>query len=139
MFSKLHRHALGDMLARSAARVPHKTALIWQGQHETYAALDEAVNRCANALSARGINKGERVAILSHNHRAFVVINFALARLGAIMVPINFMLNAAEVAFILEHSGAIGIVAENALLETADAAIAKLPTASAINLRGCIC
>ena len=40
---------------------------------------------------------------------------FALARLGAISVPINFMLNADEVAFILDHSGATGIIAEDAL------------------------
>ena len=59
--------------------------------------------------------RGDRVAVFSHNCREFVVVYFALAKLGAISVPINFMLNAEEVAFILDHSGASGVVAEDAL------------------------
>ena len=138
MHRQIHRHALGDLLARSAARVPRKTALIWRGERESYAALDEAVNRCANALMAQGIGKGDRVAILSHNHRAFVVLHFAMARLGAIFVPINFMLNADEVAYILNQCGACGFVVEQALIATAEAAIAKAGAGARIALRGVI-
>jgi fatty-acyl-CoA synthase len=46
------------------------------------------------------------VAILSRNSHAFAALRFALARLGAVLVPINFMLNADEVAYILRHAGA---------------------------------
>src|SRR5690606_27231248 len=53
-----------------------------------------------------GIGRGDRVAILSRNSHAFAAMRFALARLGAVLVPINFMLNADEVGFILRHSGA---------------------------------
>jgi fatty-acyl-CoA synthase len=49
---------------------------------------------------------GDRVAILSRNSHAFAALRFALARLGAVLVPINFMLNADEVAYILRHAGA---------------------------------
>jgi fatty-acyl-CoA synthase len=119
---------LGDLLHRSAARVPHKTALVFRGQSESFAELNAAVNAAANALKARGIVKGDRVALFSHNNRAFVVLRFALARFGAITTPVNFMLNAEDVAYILDHSGACTLIAEDTLCPTADAALAAMGT-----------
>lgn len=120
---------LGDLLRRSAARLPDKTALVFRGQRDSFAELDRAVNRAANGLAARGIAKGDRVALFTHNNRAFVVLRFALARLGAVTTPVNFMLNAADVAYILTHSGARMLIAEDALCATADAALAEMDTA----------
>lgn len=117
---------LGDLLRRSATRMPHKTALVFKGHSDSFAALDQAVNRAANALEARGVAKGDRVALFSHNNRAFVVLRFALARLGAVTTPVNFMLNAPDVAYILTHSGARMMIAEDALCATADAALAEI-------------
>ena len=117
---------LGDLLHRSAARTPQKAALKFRGVSETFAELNRAVNRAANGLTARGIKKGDRVALLSHNNRAFVVLRFALARIGAVTTPVNFMLNAEDVAYILDHSGACAIIAEDALCATADTALAAL-------------
>ena len=117
---------LGDVLRRSAKRVPNKTALIFRGQTDTFVELDTAVNRAANGLAKRGIAKGDKVAILSHNNRAFVVLRFALARLGAVITPINFMLNAEDLAYMLDHSGAVMILCEDALCAVADDALAKL-------------
>jgi fatty-acyl-CoA synthase len=129
-------HGIGGLLRRSAARHPDKPALVCGGSRETYAELDRAVNRVANALTARGIAPGERVALLSRNCRGFVLAYLALARLGAISVPVNFMLNAAEVAYILGHAGVAGLVAEEALLGVADEAIAA--SGCAPRLRGVI-
>ncbi|MEV6768550.1 acyl-CoA synthetase [Nocardia sp. NPDC051030] len=120
------RQALGDVLRRSAARLPDKTALVWRERRESFAELDAAVNRVAHSLADRGVAQGDRVAIYSHNCREFVLLYFALARLGAISVPINFMLTADEVAYILEHSGAIGVIAEDALAAEAEAAVKRL-------------
>ncbi|GGA17338.1 fatty acyl-CoA synthetase [Neptunicoccus cionae] len=120
---------LGDLLHRSAARTPDKTALKFRGTSETFAELNRAVNRAANGLKAKDIKKGDRVALLSHNNRAFVVLRFALARLGAVTTPVNFMLNAEDVAYILDHSGACAIIAEDALCATADTALAALDKA----------
>ncbi|GAA3190658.1 acyl-CoA synthetase [Nonomuraea roseoviolacea] len=117
------RHAIGDLLRRTAARHPAKTAIVYGELRQSYADLDRVVNRTANALAARGVGKGDRFAVFSHNNHAFVVAYFALARLGAISVPVNFMLGAAEVAYILEHSGATGILVEEALLPVAREAV----------------
>ncbi|PHP65138.1 acyl-CoA synthetase [Zhengella mangrovi] len=117
---------LGDLLRRSALRFPDKTALVFRGKRESFRELDETVNRAANALSGRGISKGDRVALFSHNNRAFVVLRFAVARLGAVLTPVNFMLNADDVAYILDHSGASCLIAEDGLCAIADEAIGKL-------------
>ena len=117
-------NATGDLLRRTALRYPGKTAVIADGRRADFAEFDLAVTRCANALAARGLAKGDRLALLSHNSWQFAVLVFATARLGVVLVPVNFMLGAEEVAFILGHSGAAGMVAENALVPTADRAIA---------------
>jgi fatty-acyl-CoA synthase len=130
--TRARRHALGDLLARTAARTPAKTAVIWRDTEESYAEFDAAVNRAAHALADRGVNRGDRIALFSHNCRDFVAIYFALAKLGAISVPINFMLGVHEVAYILDHSGAVGIVAEDALSDIADQAIAAVPAAGRV-------
>ncbi|WP_221796146.1 AMP-binding protein, partial [Aquisediminimonas sediminicola] len=125
LLKSARRHRLGDLLYRSAVRTPNKTAIVYGDLRQSFAALDDIVNRMANALAARGVGKGDHIAMLSHNNHAFVVVRFALARLGAVMVPINFMLNAAEVAYILDNAEACGLIAEDALVATADAAIAE--------------
>ncbi|WP_067706951.1 acyl-CoA synthetase [Nocardia yamanashiensis] len=131
------RQALGDLLRRSAARQPDKLALVWREQRETFAELDAAVNRVAHSLADRGVTQGDRIALYSHNCRDYVLLYFALARLGAISVPINFMLTADEVAYILGHSGAIGLITEDALAGEAEAALKQLD-GNAVRLRGWI-
>jgi fatty-acyl-CoA synthase len=118
------QHHLGTVLHRTALRYPGRTALVWGDVRQTYAELDAAVNATANAMTARGVRRGDRVALLAHNSREFVVVYLALARLAAISVPVNFMLGPSEVAFILDHSGAVGMVTEDALVPVAEAAIA---------------
>ena len=112
---RAQRNGIGDLLWRSAARFPGKTAIVYKNTRQSYAELDETVNRMANALAERGIRKGDRIALLSRNSHAFVVVFFAAARLGAILVPINFMLNAAEVAYILGHAQPVAMVLEEGL------------------------
>jgi fatty-acyl-CoA synthase len=116
-------HGLGDLLRRSALRYPGKPALVCGEVRWTYAEFDAAVDATAAALSERGVVKGDRVALLSHNSWQFATLSFALARLGVILVPINFMLGAEEIAFILEHSGASGFIVEDALQPVGEQAI----------------
>ena len=106
---------IADLLRRSALRHPAKLALVSGEVRWSFAEFDEAVNRTACALSVRRVEQGQRVAVLSHNCWQYAMLNFALARLGAVMVPINFMLGADEIAYVLEHSGASGFIVEDSL------------------------
>jgi fatty-acyl-CoA synthase len=118
-------HAIGDLLRRSAQREPNKTALICGAVAWTFSEMDAICNRLGRGLLELGISKGDRVAVLSRNSHAFAAMRFAVARIGAILVPINFMLNPDEISFILTNSGAKVLVAGPDLVDAARAAIAK--------------
>jgi fatty-acyl-CoA synthase len=117
------QHALGDLPRRTAARVPGKAAIIDGDTTLTFAELDATVDRVAAALAEAGLGKGDRLALLSHNCWQFAVLNFATARVGVVLVPINFMLGGDEIAFILDHSGASAFVVEDGLLDEAGRAL----------------
>ena len=122
--NQARQHGVGDLLHRTARRHPDKLAVVAGDLRVTYAEFDAAVNRCGRALSERGLCQGDRLALLSHNCWQFAVLVFATARLGAVLVPVNFMLGPDEIAYILTHSGATGMVSESALRATADQALA---------------
>ena len=132
------RQTIADLLRRSAVRHPARTAIVDGDVRLTYAELNQAVDRTANALAERGLAKGDRLALLGHNSLGFVVTYFASARLGLICVPVNYMLGASEVAYILEHSGATAMVAEDMLLPLAEAGIATAGRERLVTVRGVI-
>ncbi|WP_333605050.1 AMP-binding protein [Novosphingobium sp.] len=103
-------HARGQslslLLRRSARRHRSKTALICGSEQLSYSDLDRLADSLANGLLREGVKPGDRVAILARNSHAFVTIRFAVARAGAVLVPINFMLGEEEARYILDHSGA---------------------------------
>jgi fatty-acyl-CoA synthase len=128
----MRQQTLGDLLRRTAARMPDKPAVICGEVTWTYRALDRVVNRLANGLAARGVEGGDRVAILARNSHAFVALRFALARLGAVLVPINFMFNADEVAYVLGHAGARWLAVGTEQVAVARQAIATLAEAPSL-------
>jgi fatty-acyl-CoA synthase len=111
------RQTLGDIVRRSAIRHGAKEAIVFGEERISYAQLHENVSRTANAFAQRGVTQGDRIALFAHNSSGFVHAFLALARLGAISVPINYMLGKAEVEFICDHSGVSGAVVEDALLD----------------------
>jgi fatty-acyl-CoA synthase len=125
LVARARSHALGDLLRRTARRAPERLAIVNGELRWTYHDFDRAVNRAASALAARHIDKGDRLALLSHNCWQFAVLSFAAARLGAVLVPVNYMLTAPEVAFILRHSGARGLLVEDVLHPVAADAAAE--------------
>jgi fatty-acyl-CoA synthase len=121
------RQSLGDILRRSAARAPAKTAIICGKIRWSYAQLDRIADSLAAGLNRRGIAKGSRVAVLARNSHAFAAMRFALARLGAVLVPLNYMLKPAEVAYILRHADAGLLATDASFAPLARAAAAEAP------------
>ena len=72
----------------------------------TYAEMHDRARGMALALDAMGVAHGERVAIVSPNSARFLISYFGVSGFGRVLVPVNFRLNADEVAYIVEHSGA---------------------------------
>jgi len=123
----VRRQTLADIVRRSAARYPGRTAVACGATSWTYAEFERVCTRVAAGLAARGIGHGDRVAVLARNSHAFAALRFALAQLGAVLVPINFMLRPEEAGYILRHAGATMLATDSGLAESARAA-ARLDT-----------
>ncbi len=125
MPASVRRQTLADLLHRSAHREPRKTAIVCGDTHWTYAEFDAVCDRLAAGLAEHDVGPGMRVAVLARNSHAFAALRFALARLGAVLVPINFMLGPDEVAFILRHAGAQVLATDSGLAGLARDAAAR--------------
>lgn len=110
-------HNLNTMLDESAARSGSKPALVTADASMTYAEFRAAVLKAAAAFHERGIGPSDRVAICLRNCPEFIISYFALARLGAVAVPINFMIHKpAELAYMLNDSEAKGVITQREFL-----------------------
>ncbi len=92
---------LDDALTHHARLRPRAPALLFRGQTTSYERLEERVNRCASALIGLGVGKGARVAVLTENHPAFAELLAACARIGAVLLPLNYRLTMREIGDIL--------------------------------------
>ena len=89
------------------ARVsPAREAVLYDGARITYADLAARLRALAGLFAARGVRAGDVVAVLMKNSAAYLDIAFAVSYLGAVLLPINFRLSQAEVAYIITDSGA---------------------------------
>ena len=101
------RNNVGLLLKKRAEISPSLEAYVDSDSRErlTYPELNRRANQTANALRELGVKKGDRVALLLMNSREFVEAFFGLAKIGAIVVPLNWRLVADELSFILKDSG----------------------------------
>ncbi|HXP13909.1 MAG TPA: AMP-binding protein, partial [Actinomycetes bacterium] len=103
---------IGQNLDRTAARVPDNDALVsvHQGVRMTYAQFHAAVEEVARGLLALGIEPGERVGIWSPNNAEWVTLQYATAKVGAILVNVNPAYRTSELAYALGQSGVSTLV-----------------------------
>jgi long-chain acyl-CoA synthetase len=101
---------IGQILPRAAARHGDKTALVVGERALTYAELDRASNRLANALLGLGVAPGDRVTLYGLNSAEWVIGYHAIAKLGAVINPINVMLTPEEVVFVTRDCEASAIL-----------------------------
>ncbi|MEH7453309.1 long-chain-fatty-acid--CoA ligase [Gottfriedia acidiceleris] len=95
---------LYENLNRSAINFPDSIAYLYGDQCVTYRKLNQLVNQFAAGMSAQGIGKGDRVAILLGNSPEFLIAYYGILRLGAFVVPINPLFTQDEISYILENS-----------------------------------
>lgn len=104
--------SMGALLDQAAERFGDRKAMVFfeLGEELTYAELKDQADRCACALSRLGIGKGSHVAIMLPNVPQFPITWFALAKLGAVMVPVNCRYTARELAYLLNDGEADSLV-----------------------------
>ncbi|MFN2459391.1 MAG: acyl--CoA ligase family protein [Candidatus Velthaea sp.] len=120
-----------DFLERSAAVYPEKVAVIDGSARRTYPQFLERVRRLAAALQARGIVRGERVAVLSPNATLPLEATFAVPLAGAVLCALNTRLAPAEIDYILGHCGAALLLYDPELQPLVERLTARVPTISA--------
>lgn len=102
---------IGIVLSERARELPDKEALVAPNQRITFRELDNRVQALANGLGALGVRHGDTVALWMTNTPDWVVVWFACARLGAVLVPINTRYKLEEARYILQQSGARVLIA----------------------------
>ncbi|HRS97297.1 MAG TPA: fatty acyl-CoA synthetase [Smithella sp.] len=115
MSNIINRDTIGDMARRAATKYGDKTAIIFRNVKLSFYDLEREARRFANLMTRYGIRKGDRVAIYAYNSHYYPISMLGLAKIGAIQVPINYMLNADEIAYIINHSGSRIFIVEDAL------------------------
>ncbi len=100
----LHRQHMGDVLVGHASNRPASLAAVCGSARLDYGALDERVNKLANALSEKGVGAGDRLLWLGQNCHRLLESLLAAAKLGAVFCPANWRQSAAEFAFVIADS-----------------------------------
>ena len=122
-----HDYTLYGALASRAQRIPEGHFIEFDNARLSYAETRARVHEAMALLASYGVKPGDRIAVMSHNHPATVVLFIALASLGAMMVGVNPDFGEKEAHYVLEHSQSSGIVCSLAALATVEAVSGSLP------------
>ncbi len=117
-----------SFLRRAAAVYSDKLAVVHGASRFTYRQMEERCRRLAGALAARGVGKGDTVAVLAPNIPPLLEAHYGVPMTGGVLNALNTRLDAATIAFILEHGGAKVLIADREFSEVVEAALAQLET-----------
>ena len=121
-----HRGTLNSMLESRAGSAAEREFLVFGEQTFSYDQALRRIDRAAAMFHSRAVAPGQRVGVMSANHPSTVFAFFALARLGAVMVPVNPDFLAAEAGYVLNHAQVSGVICSPEVLPTVRSAIADL-------------
>ncbi len=125
-----------DFIETRVARNPRKPFLFFEQEVISYQAFDEKINQAANGFLSAGVKKGDRVALMLSNRPEFLYAWFGLAKIGAVMVPINTGFKGKETGYIVNHSEAVGMIVDHEFLPVAQEVKKGSPTLQWISTLG---
>src|SRR5215212_1605433 len=103
-----HDYTLAGAFASRASRGAQRAFMLFEERTWTWESFDAEARKLASALLGRGLRKGDRVAVSGRNTDGHVLMLFALARVGAIMVPVNPEFGVEEARYVLNHAEVSG-------------------------------
>ena len=127
---------IGYWLTKRELLCPGKEAVVDGERRVTYRQLNRRVNRLARALSDRDLTSGDRVGMLAYNCLEFVEVIMAAAKLGLVLVPLNWRLKGPELGFQMNDSGTRALIFDPELSPLAAAVRTEAPVDTAIVLGG---
>jgi crotonobetaine/carnitine-CoA ligase len=123
-----HDYTLNGVLASRASRDPSRPFIFFRERSWSWGEFSHQVDATARVLAARGIRKGDRMAVMARNCDGHVLLLLALSRLGAIMVPVNPEFGVEEAKYVLHHAEVSAVAATQATLAVARDAATGLKT-----------
>ena len=103
---------IGSYLSLNARKHPNKWAISCEGREYNYEQFNQKVNQLAHGLLSLGVKKSDKLALMMKNSDSFVFSYYAGAKIGAILVPVNFRLTASEVQYILQQSESTVVICD---------------------------
>lgn len=125
--SIVNRVAIGDIIRRTASRLPQKEAIIDGNKRITFQELEEVTNRFANYLLASGLKKGDTLATICGNSWQFIVAIFGIQKAGLIWVPINPLVSINEKSHILSEVKAKLVICDKEFLHEKESILKLCP------------
>ena len=125
---------LRELLEQRVSAAPDKPFLFSEadGRQFTYAEFDRAVNRAANMLASREVRKGDVVGLLMPNSAEYIIAYFACWKLGALAGPINSLLKAQEISYVISNSEARALVVHSEFQTIVDSIRSELPNLKSV-------
>ena len=114
-----HRGDLASLVESRCHHDPERPFLWYEGRSTSWGAFREEVSAAASMLLDRGVGPGDRVAVMAPNSDEYIVLFFALAQAGAILVPINPDFGVEEAGYVLQHAGVSAVFGSPAALSIA--------------------
>lgn len=124
-----HNYTLQSLFETRRQANPDKPFILFKDKTWTWGEFADAIERTARVLAGRGVQKGDRVAIMATNTYAHVMLMFALARIRAIMVPVNPEFGVEEAKYVMSHAGVSAVACSTDTLQIAKQAAAEIKPA----------
>lgn len=122
--------SLGSILHETTRTFPNKPAVIFAGEATSYERLESMTNAVSSCLRHNGIRKGDRIGLYCINSPEFVAAYYGIVHSGAVVVPINLLLAAEEIAYILANAEVRGLIFHEAYAKTVEKVAASVGSLS---------
>lgn len=123
-----------QVLNHNTNTIPNNIFLRFENEQYTYSEFNKEANKVANCLEMLGVKKGDHIALLLSNTPDFLFIWFGIAKLGAVMVPVNYHIKGESLQYIFSHSDSTLAIIESAYEKEAVAAAKAAPALKPLNL-----
>ncbi|MEM7365663.1 MAG: AMP-binding protein, partial [Pseudomonadota bacterium] len=104
------KRRFGDLPREMAARFPHLVGLVFNAQNWTFLEIDREIDRASKALMSMGVGSGDHVALWLNNRAEWIFLMFALARVGAVQIPVNTRFRTEDLKYVLNQSDACMLI-----------------------------
>ncbi|MEH6941015.1 class I adenylate-forming enzyme family protein [Bacillus sp. JJ722] len=118
----------GAIMKLNSDKFRNKPAVIFENKQWSYTELNNRANKLAHAFLAKGYKKGDKVAVMMKNNAAYIEIIIGLAKIGVVVVPLNFRLVGSEIGYIVKNSESRGFITNEEYTKDIELLLPQLDT-----------